>query len=337
MTTVNRRITLAARPRGLPRISDFRLDFAGLPVPLVGEVVVQSVYLSLDPGMRRQMDAVESFDPTVILGEVMAGGAVGSVVESRDGNFRVGEIVAGMFGWQEYAVIPGVSLRRIDPDVAPISTALGVLGIPGLTAYFGLLQIGQPHRGETVLVSGAADAVGMIVGQIAKIEGCCVVGVAGAEAKVAWLLDELDFDGAFNYKTAPDFHSKLAELCSGGIDVYFDNVGGAITDAAMGQINEGARVVVCGQISQYNLVTPELGPRWLGQLVIKQARVQGFRVATYVTLFAEGLAQLTTWMRQGKLNYREDVAQGIEAAPQAFIAMLEGKNQGKQLVQLSAS
>lgn len=337
MTTVNRRITLAARPSGLPRISDFKLDFTVLPVPHVGEVLVRSLYLSLDPGMRRQMDAGESYDPTVILGEVMAGGAVGSVVESRDGNFRVGEIVAGMFGWQEFAVIPGVSLRRIDPDVAPISTALGVLGIPGLTAYFGLLHIGQPRAGETVLVSGAAGGVGMIVGQIAKIEGCCVVGVAGAAAKVAWLLDELGFDGAFHYETADDFQTRLSQLCSGGIDVYFDNVGGTITDAALRLINDGARIVVCGQISQDNLGAPELGPRWLGQLVAKQARVEGFRVATYVSLFAQGLAQLTTWMRQGKLNYREDVAQGIEAAPQAFIAMLEGKNQGKQLVQLSAS
>lgn len=335
MPTVNRRITLAARPRGLPRISDFKLDFTVLPVPLGGEVLVRSLYLSLDPYMRRQMDDVVSYAPTGSLGEVMAGSAVGSVVESRDGNFREGETVVGMFGWQEYAVVAGASLRRIDPTVAPISTALGVLGIPGLTAYFGLLHIGQPRRGETVLVSGAAGAVGMIVGQIAKIEGCCVVGVAGAEAKVSWLLDELDFDGAFNYKTATDFHAKLAELCSGGIDVYFDNVGGAITDAALRQINEGARIVVCGQVSQYNLMEPELGPRWLGQLAVKQAKAQGFRVASYFARFAEGREQLTTWLQQGKLKYREEVAQGIEAAPQAFISMLLGKNQGKQLVQLA--
>ena len=240
-----------------------------------------------------------------------------------------------MLGWQEYAVAQGRELRKIDPGLAPISTALGVLGMPGLTAYFGLLDICDPQPGETVVVSGAAGAVGMLVGQIAKIKGCRVVGVAGSDAKISWLLDELGFDAAFNYKTAADCYGKLKELCPDGIDVYFDNVGGTITDAVMRLINVKARISVCGQISQYNLEEPEMGPRWLGQLIVKQAKVQGFLVSGYAERFPEGLEQLAGWLKQGKLKYREDVAQGIEAAPQAFIGMLQGTNQGKQLVQLS--
>ena len=241
-----------------------------------------------------------------------------------------------MLGWQEYAVAQGRELRKIDPSLAPISTALGVLGMPGLTAFFGLLDICDPQRGETVVVSGAAGAVGMVVGQIARIKGCRVVGVAGSDAKISWLLDELGFDAAFNYKATVDFRAKLQELCPDGVDVYFDNVGGAISDAVLNQINTGARIAVCGQISQYNLEQPETGPRWLGQLIVKQAKLQGFLVSGYAARFADGLEQLARWLQQGKLKYREDVAQGIEAAPQAFIGMLQGQNQGKQLVQLSA-
>jgi NADPH-dependent curcumin reductase CurA len=281
------------------------------------------------------MSDADSYARPIAIGEVMTGGAVGFVVESEDPEFRAGDSVQGMLGWQEYAVAQGRELRKIDPSFAPISTALGVLGMPGLTAYFGLLDICDPQPGETVVVSGAAGAVGMLVGQIAKLKGCRVVGVAGSDAKIAWLLDELGFDAAFNYKTAADCYDKLKELCPDGIDVYFDNVGGAITDAVVRLINVKARISVCGQISQYNLEEPEVGPRWLGQLIVKQAKVQGFLVSGYVERFSEALKQLTMWLKQGKLKYREDVAQGIEAAPQAFIGMLQGKNQGKQLVQLS--
>jgi NADPH-dependent curcumin reductase CurA len=335
MTTVNRQISLAARPVGLPKVSDFQLVYAPLHLPAAGEVLVRSVYLSLDPYMRGRMSDAASYARPVAIGEVMAGGAVAFVVKSEDPKLRAGDVVEGMLGWQEYAVVLGRELRRIDPGVAPISTALGVLGVPGLTAYFGLLDLCDPQPGETVVVSGAAGAVGMLAGQIAKIEGCRVVGVAGSDAKTAWLLDELGFDAAFNYKTDGDFDAKLGELCPDGIDVYFDNVGGAITDAALRRINTGARIAVCGQISQYNLEQPEMGPRWLDQLIVKQAKVQGFLVSAYAERFPEGLEQLARWLKQGKLKYREEVAQGIEAAPQAFIGMLQGKNQGKQLVQLS--
>jgi len=207
--------------------------------------------------------------------------------------------------------------------------------MPGLTAYFGLLELCDPQPGETVVVSAAAGAVGMLVGQIAKIKGCRVVGVAGSDVKISWLLDELTFDAAVNYKSAVDFHGELEDLCPDGIDVYFDNVGGAITDAVVRRINSGARISVCGQSSQDNLEQPEVGPRWLGQLIGKQAKVQGFLVSSYAERFPEGLEQLARWLKRGELKYREDVAQGIEAAPQAFIGMLEGRNQGKQLVQLS--
>jgi NADPH:quinone reductase len=337
MAALNRQITLASRPVGFPAVSDFQLVFSQLHTPSAGEVLVRSIYLSLDPYMRGRMSDAESYARPVAIGEVMTGGAVGVVVESKDPRFQPGDAVEGLLGWQEYAVANGNELRKIDPDLAPISTALGVLGMPGLTAFFGLLDICKPQRGETVVVSGAAGAVGMLVGQIAKIKGCRVVGVAGSDAKVAWLLDELGFDAAFNYKTAEDCYSRLRELCPAGIDIYFDNVGGLITDAVVRLINVKARIAVCGQISQYNLAEPELGPRWLVQLIAKQAKVQGFLVSGYAERFPEGFKNLAMWLKQGKLKYREEVAQGIEAAPQAFIGMLQGKNQGKQLVQLSKS
>ncbi len=337
MATVNRQITLASRPVGLPKVSDFHLVYSPLPSPVAGEVLVRALYLSLDPYMRGRMNEGASYAQPVAIGEVMTGGAVAVVVESEDPQFRAGDAVEGMLGWQEYAVVPGSALKKLDPGLASISSVLGVLGMPGLTAYFGLLDICHPQSGETVVVSGAAGAVGMIAGQIAKLQGCRVVGVAGSDAKISWLLDELGFDAAVNYKAAGDFDLKLEELCPDGIDVYFDNVGGAITDAVVRRINAGARIAVCGQISQYNLEHPEMGPRWLSQLIVKQAKLQGFLVSGYAERFPEGCKQLAGWLQEGKLKYREDVAQGIEAAPQAFIGMLQGRNQGKQLVQLSVS
>ena len=335
MATVNRQITRASRPVGFPKVSDFHLVYSPLRSPAAGEVLGRSVYLSLDPYMRGRMSAGDSNARPMAIGEVMTGGAVAWVVESEDPRFCAGDAVEGMLGWQEYALARGRDLRKLDPGVAPISTALGVLGLPGLSAYFGLLDICDPQSGETVVVSGAAGAVGMLVGQIAKLNGCRAVGVAGSDAKISWLLDELGFDAAFNYKTTANAYSELKGLCPAGIDVYFDNVGGTITDAVVRLISVKARISVCGQSSQYNLEQPEVGPRWLSQLVVKQAKVQGFLVSGYAERFPEGLEQLAVWMMQGKLKYREDVAQGIEAAPQAFIGMLQGKNQGEQLVQLS--
>jgi len=336
MAAVNRQITLASRPLGLPKISDFQLVYTALPSPAAGGVLVRTLYLSLDPSMRGQMnDTEKSYARPVAIGEVMPGGAVAVVVQSEDPGFRIGQVVEGMLGWQEYAVASGSELRNVDPDLAPISTALGVFGMPGLAAYFGLLELGAPRDGETVVVSGAAGAVGMVVGQIAKIKGCRVVGVAGSDAEISWLHDELGLDAVFNDRTAVDFELAIEELCPAGVDLYFDNVGGAISDAVIRHINPRARIVVCGQSSQDNLEAPEQGPRWLTRLIIRQARAEGFLISGYAERFSEGREQLAKWWMQGKLRYREDVAQGIEAAPQAFIGMLLGNNQGKQLVQLS--
>ena len=335
MALINRQITLASRPVGFPKVSDFELVYSPMPSAADGHVLVQAIYLSLDPGLRGRMNDVESDAGTVGIGEVLSGGAVAFVVKSPDPAFRAGDTVEGLVGWQEFAVIPAHELRKIDPTVAPISTALGVLGLPGLAAFFGLLDIADPQPGETVVVSGAAGAVGMIAGQIAKIKGCHVVGVAGSDAQTSWLIDELGFDAAFNCRAVADCYGSLQRLCPAGIDVYFDNEGGAVTDAVMRVLNPRARISVCGQVSQDNLEESETGPRWLGQLILKQAKVQGFLVSNFASRFPEGLEQLATWLKQGRLKYREDVAEGIEAAPQAFIAMLRGKSRGKQLVRLS--
>ncbi len=335
MVRVNRQITLGSRPSGFPKISDFQLAYSALPSLAAGEALVRTLYLSLDPYMRGRMSDADSRDRPLAIGEVMPGGAVAVVVHSEDSGFRTGDVVEGMLGWQEYAVAHGSELRRVDPDLAPISTALGVLGLPGLAAYFGLLELGAPRDGETVVVSGAAGAVGMLVGQIAKIRGCRVVGVAGSDAEVSWLRDELGLDAVLNYRAAVDLEAALDDLCPVGVDVYFDNVGGVISDAVICRINRRGRIVVCGQISQDNLEAPELGPRWLSRLMMQQARAEGFLVSEYAERFPEGREQLAAWLKQGKLRYREDIAQGIEAAPQAFIGMLQGNNQGKQLVQLS--
>ncbi len=335
MTSINRQITLASRPVGFPTVSDFHLVYSPLPSPAAGEVLVRAIYLSLDPALRGRMSDAGSDARLLGIGDVMAGGAVAFVVESLDPGFQAGDTVEGILGWQEFAVAPGRELRKIDPGLAPISTALGVLGLPGLTAFFGLLDIADPQPGETVVVSEAAGAVGMIVGQIAKIKGCRVVGVAGSDATTSWLLDELGFDAAFNCTTVADCCGALHELCPAGIDVYFDNEGGVVTDAVIRLINPRARISVCEQISQSNLEEPWTGPRWLGQLVVKEAKVHGFLVSGFAERFPAALEQLATWLQQGKLKYREDVAHGIEAAPQAFIGMLRGKGRGQQLVRIS--
>jgi NADPH:quinone reductase len=247
-----------------------------------------------------------------------------------------GDFVEGLLGWQDYAVAHAKSLRKIDPAAAPISTALYVLGMPGLTAYFGLLDICRPQPGETVVISAAAGAVGSLVGQIARIRRCRAVGIAGSNEKIRFVTSDMGFEAGFNYKETSDYQARLRELCPNGVDIYFDNVGGPLTDAVMGLLNTRARVAVCGQISQYNSREPQLGPRWLGQLVIKQAKVEGFLVHQFSDRFEEGLRQLSTWLREKKIRYREDIVEGLENTPKAFIAMLEGRNIGKQLVKVAA-
>jgi NADPH:quinone reductase len=333
---VNRQITLAARPVGYPKESDFKMIESPIPKAGPGEVLTRTLYLSVDPYMRGRISGVASYAAPVNIGDVMVGGAVGRVVESNHADFKPGDIAAGFqMGWQDYAVCSGAELRRVDPSLAPVSTALGVLGMPGLTAYFGLLEICDPKPGETVVVSGAAGAVGSLVGQIAKIKGCRAVGIAGDDHKIDYLINELGFDAAFNYKKVDDYYEKLKELCPDGIDVYFDNVGGPITDAVLRLINVKARISICGQISQYNLEKPEMGPRLLSMLLIRQAKMEGFLVSQFAERSREGLEQMARWVKEGKLKYRETIVDGLENAPRAFIGMLHGENIGKQLVKVA--
>jgi NADPH-dependent curcumin reductase CurA len=332
--SVNRQIILAERPAGMPKESDFRLVESPVPQPGAGEALVRALYLSVDPYMRGRMSGQSSYARGLQPGDVMVGGVVGRVIESNDPRVAKDDIVSGMLGWQDYAVAPAKLLRKIDPAAAPITTALYVLGMPGLTAYFGLLDICRPQPGETVVVSGAAGAVGSLVGQIARIKRCRAVGIAGSNEKIRFITGDLGFDAGFNYKETPDYYAKLKELCPNGIDIYFDNVGGAITDAAMRLINTRARIAVCGQISQYNAERPEMGPRWLVQLVVRQAKAEGFLVHQFADRYEEGLRQLSGWLAEKRIQYREDVVEGLEHAPRAFIGMLEGRNIGKQLVKV---
>jgi NADPH-dependent curcumin reductase CurA len=331
---MNKQILLAARPTGFPKDSDFRLVETRLREPGDGEFRVRIIYVSVDPYMRGRMNDAKSYAPPYEIGGVMGGAAVGQVDASNHPKFPVGSYVSGGFGWQLYAISDGKGVVKVDPSLAPISTAVGVLGMPGLTAYFGLLDICDPKPGETVVVSGAAGAVGSIVGQVAKIKGCRVIGIAGEDEKIRYIVDELGFDGAFNYKTEENYVARLRELCPNGIDVYFDNVGGPITDAVFAHINTGARISVCGQISQYNLEKPEMGPRLLWTLVVKHAKAQGFLVYHYADRYKEAIPVLAQWVKEGKLKYHEDIAEGIENTPKAFIGMLKGANVGKQLVKV---
>lgn len=324
----------------MPKLSDFRLVEAPIPTAADGEVLVRTIYLSVDPYQRGLMNEYEGDDEfyskPVEIGGVVGGGVCGEVIESNHSDIDKGDLVEAYIGWQEYGSIAGGSVRKVDPDLAPLSTSLGVLGMPGMTAYFGLLDLGQPKAGETVLVSTAAGAVGSIVGQIAKIKGCRVVGTVGSDEKVNHVVNELGFDAAFNYKTIKAYVSKLREACPEGIDVYFDNVGGDLTDAVFMHMNEYARIVVCGQITQYNLEETDTGPRLLGQLIVKRARVEGFLVDQFARRYDEGIRQMAQWIQAGKLKYREQIAHGIQNAPEAFLRMMRGENIGKQLVKVSS-
>jgi NADPH-dependent curcumin reductase CurA len=335
MATLNRQWLLASRPVGFPKQSDFRLAETPVPAPGPEQMLVRTLWLSVDPYMRGRMNDRKSYSAPVPIGGVMEGGTVARVEASHVKGFKPGDIVESRFGWQDFALSDGRGVRVIDPKLAPIQTALFILGMPGMTAYFGLLDIGAAKAGETVLVSGAAGAVGSLVGQIAKIIGCRAVGIAGGADKVKHVVNDLGFDGAFDYKATSDYNGEIARLCPKGVDVYFDNVGGAITDAAFNHLNVKARVSVCGQISQYNAVNPEQGPRLLFHLIVKQARVEGFLVFQFQDRYREGMAKMAEWLKAGKLKYRETVTQGLENAPQAFMGMLQGDNTGKQLVKIA--
>jgi NADPH:quinone reductase len=338
---MNKRIILANRPQGLASVDDFRIVDAEMPRPSEGEVLLKTLYLSVDPYMRGRMNEGKSYVEPFELNEMITGGVVSEVVESRSENFRAGDIVAGHSGWELYSLAQGdvgtpASLVKVDPSLAPVTTALGILGMPGLTAYFGLSEIGRPSAGETVVVSGAAGAVGMVACQIARLNGCRVVGVAGSDEKNKYLTGELGVAAAVNYKTSGDIRRSLKEACPEGVDVYFDNVGGHISDAVLTLINKGARIVICGQISLYNLERPDVGPRAQLPLLVKSALMQGFIVSDYAARYAEGVAQLGRWLAEGKLKNAENIVEGFENAPCAFLGLFAGENTGKQLVRVAA-
>ncbi len=332
---VNRQWLLARRPRGPVSAEDFRFVESPVPEPREGEVLVRNLYLSCDPTQRGWM-ASDTYLPAVRLGEVMRSFAVGEVVRSGHAGFQPGQLVQGLFGWQDYAIsAPGTpaSPTPLPPGV-PIETAMSALGLTGITAYFGLLDIGRPQPGETVVVSGAAGATGSVVGQIAKIEGCRAVGVAGGAEKCRYLTEELGFDAAVDYKSE-DLPKALAKACPKGIDVFFDNVGGAVLDAALGRLAFHGRVVLCGAISGYEGAELPSGPRNYLNLLLQRGRMEGFIVLDYFGRAGEAVAALGGWLSEGKLKDRVDVQHGLENAPATLLRVFRGENQGKQLLRIA--
>ncbi len=334
MTDANRQFRLAARPVGLPTRDDWTLSCEPIPKPDEGEVLARTLYLSLDPAMRGWMNEGKSYIPPVGLGEVMRAGGVGRVVASRHPDFAVGDAVSGGFGVQQYACLPGAQFTRVDPRLAPLPTHLGTLGMPGMTAYFGLLEVGRPLPGNTVVVSGAAGAVGSVVGQIAKLKGCRVVGVAGGADKTRYLVDELGFDAAIDYKTE-DVRAALRRACPSGIDVFFDNVGGDILDAALATLARHARIVICGAISQYNNTTPVRGPQNYLSLLVNRARMEGMVVFDYANRYGEAVRDLSAWMATGQLIAREHVVDGFESFPETLLKLFSGENFGKLVLKVA--
>jgi NADPH:quinone reductase len=330
----NRQWILTSRPVGLPKDENFKLIETDIPEPGPGEVLVQSHYISVDPYMRPRMRNVRSYVAPLEVGKPIEGGSAGIVVKSNDLKILKGDYVTGEWGWQDYAVMKPEKLRKLEPDPRYLSASLGVLGMPGLTAYFALLDVAKPKTGETVVVSGAAGAVGSVAGQIAKIKGCRAVGIAGSDDKTRWLR-EIGFDAAINYKTSPNIRKELKDACPDGINVYFDNVGGPITDAAVSLIALKARIIICGQISLYNSEEFQTGPRNLAYLLVNRARMEGFLVLDYVDRYEEGLKELTLWVKGGRIKYRETIIEGLENAPRAFMGLFFGQNTGKQVVKVA--
>jgi hypothetical protein len=331
---VNRQVTLAARPAGEPAESDFALVESPIPSPGESEVLARTLWLSLDPYQRGRMSEARSYARPVELGGVMTAQTVSEVVESRSSRYAAGDVVLGPYGWQEYGVAPADQLRRVDPQVAPISTALHVLGMTGLTAYFGLFSIGRPLSGDTVVVSAAAGAVGQIAGQLARLAGCRTVGIAGSPEKIDDLLTLYRYDAGIDYKQE-DVRAALERECPDGVDVYFDNVGGAVSSAVHRNLAKHARIVICGQIADYNASPPEGVSRGLGFLIVRRAQMEGFLVGDYAHLYEPALGRLHRWLADGSLRYREDVVEGLERAPRAFIGLLRGENRGKLLVRVA--
>ena len=333
MTPKNQQILLRRRPVGAATEQDFELVDAVVPEPSDGQFLVRSLYLSLDPYMRGRMSDAKSYAKPVEVGQTMVGAAVGEVVSSRNPKFQPGDEVEGPFGWQLYALSDGKGVRKIDDRGVPISAYLGVLGMPGVTAYVGLLDIGQPKTGETVAVSAATGAVGGVVGQIAKIKGCRAVGIAGGAEKCRFAVEELGYDACVDYKGG-HLDEELGRAAPAGIDVYFDNVAGEVTDTVLPRMNVASRIPLCGLVSDYQRGEPR-GLKNVRSLLVNRTKLQGFLVSDHLQRWPAAIAELTQWVKEGRIKYRETVAQGLRSAPAAFIGMLSGKNLGKQIVKLT--
>jgi NADPH-dependent curcumin reductase CurA len=335
----NRQIVLAARPRGEPTPDDFRLVEVEVPEPGPGQMLLRTVYLSLDPYMRGRMDAGPSYAKPVEVGAVMEGRAVCEVVKSNLPQYKPGDIVFAGTGWQEYALSDGQGVRKVDPALGPISSALGALGMPGLTAYTGLLNIGKPQPGETLVVAAASGAVGSVVRQIAKIRGCRVVGIAGGERKCRYVREELGFDACLDHRQ-PDLAEHLKAACPKGVDIYFENVGGAVFDAVLPLLNNFARVPVCGLIAHYNATDLPAGPNRvplvMHSILVKRLTFRGFIVWDFASQFPDFLRDMSGWLREGRIKYQEDITDGLENAPRELIGLLRGENFGKKIIRVSA-
>ena len=334
----NRRIVLASRPKGTPTSANFRIEETALAALKDDQVLLKILYLSLDPYMRGRMDAGASYAAPVELDAVMEGGTVAKVVDSRHSGFAPGDIVLSHCGWQSFAISDGTDLRKLNPARAPVSTSLGVLGMPGFTAYAGLLTIGQPKPGETVVVAAASGPVGSAVGQIARLKGARAVGIVGGPEKLAYVRDEFKFDAVIDHR-APDFAAQLKQACPNGVDVYFENVGGAVWDAVFPLFNEFARIPVCGLIAQYNMTgpfsNPDRLPLLMRQILVKSLTIRGFIQREFASQRSEFYRQMALWIAEGHVRYREDIVDGLENAPEAFIGLLQGRNFGKLIIRVS--
>jgi NADPH-dependent curcumin reductase CurA len=326
-------ITLASRPHGLPSAENFRFEKIATGNLNEGEVLLKALYISVDPYMRGRMNNVKSYAASFEVDQPIRGGVVARVVESKSNPLKVGDLVFGMLPWATYCIEKSDNLRRIDPNIAPPSYYLGILGMPGLTAYFGIMEVGKPKAGENVVISGAAGAVGIVAGQIARIQGAKVIGIAGSDEKCLLLKEKFGFTEAINYKTSKSVRKEIAKICPDGVDVYFDNVGGEITDAVVANLDFHSRIALCGQISQYNNTQPLLGPSILPMLLTRSVRLQGFIVSNYSDRFEEGFSHLAKWIIEGSLKYTETIIHGFDKLPQAFLGLFNGENMGKMLVE----
>jgi NADPH-dependent curcumin reductase CurA len=325
-------IVLASRPKGLPTKENFKTETITNPEIKDGEVLIKGSFYSVDPYMRGRMNDAKSYVPPFQVGAPIEGFVIGEIKESKSDDFKKGDIVKGNLPWATETVVASKAIKKIDTNLAPASYYLGILGMPGLTAYFGITDIGKPKQGDTLVISGAAGAVGIVAGQIAKLKGCKVVGIAGSDDKIKMLKEEFNFDEGINYKTTPNINEAIKKACPNGVDIYFDNVGGEISDAVISNINFHARIILCGQISLYNATEIPVGPRLQPILLTRSVLMQGFIVSNYQNNFSEGIQQLSQWVKEGKLKYKETIIDGFDKLPEALLGLFSGSNKGKMVV-----